>query len=89
MTFDQHTERGTVMTVHTAHPHHISARTATLALAGGLLAATAGYGVATLVLDEASAPAPAQPTDVTGNPHPPTGLFPGTDKEERALMHRR
>ena len=77
------------MTVHTAHPHQISARTVTLAFAGGLLAATAGYGLATLVLDEAPTPVRTGEPPVTGNPEPPTGLFPGTDREERALMHRR
>jgi len=74
------------MTVHTAHPsHHVSAQTAAVALAGALLAVGAGYGAATLVLEEAPAsitpPAEGVPNE--------NGLFPGTDHEERALMHRR
>ena len=77
------------MTVHTAHPHHISARTVAVALAGGLLAATAGYGVTSHLLDEAPTPVPSDTPPVSGNPDPPTGLFPGTNREERALMHRR
>jgi hypothetical protein len=79
------------MTVHTAHPHHFSARTAAVALAGGVLAAAAGYGLATVVLDEASAPAPVETEvfDFTPNPAVEPGLFPGTNREERALMHRR
>ena len=78
------------MTVHTAHPsHHVSARTVAAAFAGAVLAAGAGYGVAALVLDEAPATAPAEPSSVPVNPDPPTGLFPGTNREERALMHRR
>jgi len=77
------------MTVHTAHPgHRFSTKTA-IALAGAVLAVGAGYGVTTLVLDEA-------PASITETPDPPVvntevepGLFPGTNREERALMHRR
>ena len=79
------------MTVHTAHPHHVSARTAAVVLAGGVLAVAAGYGLATLVLDEAPAPAPVETEvfDFTPNQDVEPGLFPGTNREERALMHRR
>ena len=57
MTTHHDIQKGTVMTVHTAHPghHRISSRTAGIALAGALLAVGAGYGVASLVLDEAPA----------------------------------
>jgi len=50
------------MTISTAHPGtHISVKTATLALTGVLLAGGAGFGVAALVLDDASTPAPTAP----------------------------
>lgn len=90
MTTNQHTERGTVMTVQTAHPgHHISTKSAAVALAGAALAVTAGFGIATVVIDEAT-PVPTEvvPRDGDGIPNE-SGLFPGTDREERALMHRR
>ena len=76
------------MTIQTTHPHPISTRTVAAAFAGAVLAASAGYGLAALVLDEAPAPTPVEPTSVPGNPDPPNGLFPGTNREERALMHR-
>ena len=91
MTTDHSTEKGTVMTIHTAHPgHRFSTRSAAVALAGALLAVGAGYGVATLALDEAPASI-TEPEDVgfVGNPDAESGLFPGTNREERALMHRR
>ena len=88
MTTHHYTEKGTVMTVHTAHPgHRFSTKTAGIALAGAVLAVGAGYGVANYVLDEAPATITEPVTD-TGSP-PESGLFPGTDREERALMHRR
>jgi len=92
MTTNQHTERGTVMTVQTAHPgHHISTKTVGLAFAGALLAAGAGYGMAALVLDETPAiEAPANefydPAFDRDHGFDPNG-FAGTDREERALMH--
>ncbi len=78
------------MTIHTAHPgHRFNTKTAGIALAGAVLAVGAGYGVADFVLDEA-------PATITETPDTPgivnerePGLFPGTDREERALMHRR
>ncbi len=88
-TTDHDTEKGTVMTVHTAHPgHHFSTKTAGIALAGAVLAVGAGYGVASLVLDEAPASITETP-DITGGVPGESGLFPGTNREERALMHRR
>ncbi len=79
------------MTVHTTHPHRISATTAAVAFAGAVLAAGAGYGVATLVLDEEASPSISEPYsfDFEPNPDVEPGLFPGTNREERALMHRR
>ncbi len=89
MTTHHDTEKGTVMTVHTAHPgHHITTKTAGLALAGAVLAVGAGYGAASLVLDEAPASITEAP-DITGGVPGESGLFPGTNREERALMHRR
>lgn len=79
------------MTVHTTHPsHHVSAQAAAVALAGGLLAAAAGYGVAALVLDEVPAPVIVEQVErpVIGNTDVKPGLYPGTNREERALMHR-
>jgi hypothetical protein len=91
MTTDHDIQKGTVMTVHTAHPghHRISTRTAGIALTGALLAVGAGYGVTNLVLDEAPASI-VEPTvrPATGNEDVEPGRFPGTDREERALMHR-
>lgn len=90
MTTNQHIERGTVMTVQTAHPgHHISTKTVSLACAGALLAAGAGYGVAAVVLDGAPATITEPADSIIVNPDVKPGLFPGTDREERALMHRR
>jgi hypothetical protein len=91
MTTDHDTQKGTVMTVHTAHPghHRISTTTAGIALAGTLLAVGAGYGVANLVLDEAPASViEPENTGLVGNPDVKPQQFPGTDREERALMHR-
>ena len=92
MTTNQHTERGTVMTVQTAHPgHHISTKSAAVALAGAALAVAAGFGIATVVIDEAT-PVPTDTSRVVpdgdGIPNE-SGVFPGTDLEERGLMHRR
>ena len=89
---EHYTEKGTVMTTHTthtAHPgHHFTTKTAGIALAGAVLAVGAGYGVANLVLDEA--PATITPPAEISDPRPgESGLFPGTNREERALMHRR
>jgi hypothetical protein len=92
MTTNQHIERGTVMTVQTAHlGHHTSTKTVAAAIAGAVLAVGAGYGVAALVLDEA--PAIQAPTNEFYDPafdrdlgFDPNG-FAGTDREERALMH--
>lgn len=90
---DHHTEKGTVMTVHTAHPgHRFTTKTAGIALAGAVLAVGAGYGVANYVLDEAPGASITEPVNtgpVGGNPDVEPGLFPGTNREERALMHRR
>lgn len=91
MTTHHDIQEGTVMTVHTAHPgHRFSTRTAGLALAGALVAVGAGFGVANLVLDDAPAsitePADISPGVVNEDVEP--GRFPGTDREERALMHR-
>lgn len=83
------------MTVQTAHPgHHISLTTAGTALAGALLAAAAGYGVAALVLDDAPMPVPTGVFEENPNDldryygFDPNG-FAGTDREERSLQHRR
>ena len=78
MTTDHYTEKGTVMTVHTAHPgHHFNTKTAGIALAGAVLAVGAGYGVANYVLDEAPASITETPdTPVVRNPDVPPGLFP-------------
>lgn len=80
------------MTVHTTHPsHHVSAQTAAVALAGGLLAAAAGYGAAALVLDEVPAQVVIEQVErpVIGNTDVKPELFPGTNREDRALMHQR
>jgi len=88
MTTDHYTEKGTVMTVHTAHAGHLfTTKTAGIALAGAVLAVGAGYGAMTLVLDEAPA-TNTPPAEIVNHDVKP-GLFPGTDREERALMHRR
>jgi hypothetical protein len=78
------------MTTSTAQPgHHISTKSSAFALAGAALAVAAGFGIATVVIDEAP-PVPTEigPADPDGIPNE-SGLFPGTDREERALMHRR
>jgi len=87
---EHYTEKGTVMTTHTAHPgHRFTTKTAGIALAGAVLAVGAGYGVANYVLDDAPATI-TEPAEVPpGNPDVKPGLFPGTDREERALMHLR
>lgn len=80
------------MTTHTAHPgHHFTTKTAGIALAGAVLAVGAGYGVAALVLDEAAVPSITESDtfDFEPNYNVKPGLFPGTNNEERALMHRR
>ena len=80
------------MTTHTAHPgHRFTTKTAGIALAGAVLAVGAGYGVANYVLDEAPATITETPDPpVIGNPGDQPGkLFPGTNREERGLMHRR
>ena len=66
------------MTVQTTHPHPISTRTVAAAFAGAVLAASAGYGVAALVLDEAPAPADTGRTSRASlaTPIPPTGCSP-------------
>ena len=52
------------MTTHFAHPgHHISTRSAAAALTGAALAVAAGFGIATVVTDEAT-PVPIQNRDV-------------------------
>lgn len=79
------------MTIHTAHPgHRFNTKTAGIALAGAVLAVGAGYGVADFVLDEAPATItePADSSPIVNDDVKPS-LFPGTDREERALMHRR
>ena len=80
------------MTVQTAHPgHHISTKSAAGALAGAALAVAAGFGIATVVLDEATSPPAEISPDVTGrddNPGFDPNGFAGTDREERALAHR-
>ena len=55
------------MTIHTHENHFLSVRTAALAFAGALLAGVVGFGVATVVIDEA-VPAPPAPTDTGGDP---------------------
>ena len=80
------------MTIQTApHHHHIPIGSAAVALAGAVLAAATGYGAATLVLDEAPAPSITEPYvyDFEPNGDVEPGLFPGTNREERTLMHRR
>jgi hypothetical protein len=89
-----HPEGGTVMTVTTAHPghHHISMKAAALAFAGALLTIGAGFGIANLVMDDEVVP--TTPPAETGfdldrtKGFDPNG-FAGTDREDRALMHRR
>ena len=84
MTTDHYTEKGTVMTVHTAHPgHRFTTKTAGIALAGAVLAA--GYAAMTLVMDDAPA-TNTPPAEIVNDDLEP-GLFPGTNREERALMH--
>ena len=82
------------MTTHTAHPdHRFTTKTAGIALAGAVLAVGAGYGVANVVLDET--PTTQTPTHESYDPAFDGGMgfdpnrFAGTDREERALMHRR
>ena len=84
MTTHHDIQKGTVMTVHTAHPghHRTSSRTAGIGLAGALLAVGAGYGVASLVLDEAPASIiEPEKTGFVGNPDVKPSLFPGTNRE--------
>ncbi len=79
------------MTVTTAHPghHHISLRSAALASAGALLAVGAGFGIANLVLDDDVLPTEPPPTSVFDNPDYDPNGYAGTDRENRAFMHRR
>ncbi len=82
------------MTVQTAHPgHHISTKSAAVALAGAALAVSAGFGIATVAIDEATqVPADFSPVvQIVGrddNPGFDPNGFAGTDREERALTHR-
>lgn len=82
------------MTSHTAHPadHHASTTKVALALAGAVLAVAAGWGIATVALDDPAPTAPTAPQPpLVGNKDfgtDPNG-FRGTNREERALMHRR
>lgn len=81
------------MTHTIAHPGtHISATSAAAVLAGALLAVGAGFGIASLVIDEATTTTSQVDTgEVTGNPgmgfSDPNG-FAGTDRELRSFMHR-
>lgn len=80
------------MTTSTAHlGHHISAKSAAGALAGAALAVAAGFGIAAVVMDEAApVPTDIRPAVPDGDGIPnKSGPFPGTDREERALMHLR
>lgn len=86
------------MTTTTAHAgHHITPTTMAAALAGALLAAAAGFGIANVVLEDAQIVAPTTsiggsvPSETDVNRYPgfdPNG-FAGTDREERSFQHRR
>ncbi len=75
------------MNAHALHPtHRVSPKPLLVGLAGAALAAVAGLGVAAVVLDE-----PTASTQAPGTIPVPTGEYfvNGTDREIRALMHRR
>jgi hypothetical protein len=75
------------MTTQTLQPAttHISTRTLAMAGAGALLAVAAGFGVYALVDD---APATSE-TTTSFIPGTSGDLYDGTNREARALMHRR
>lgn len=77
------------MTTQTLQPvRHISTRTIAMAGAGTLLAVAAGFGVYTLV--DGSPATEDAVTGVTDFAPATTGdNFDGTNREARALMHRR
>jgi hypothetical protein len=77
--------RKTIMNAQALHPTHpASPKSLLVGLAGAALAVVAGLGIAAVVLD--------QPTASTQGPGtiPASDYFgSGTDREVRALMHRR
>lgn len=82
------------MTITTAHPghHHVSVKSAALAMAGALLAVGVGFGIASVVLDDEVLPAapPAQTGfDLDRGPGFDPNGYAGTNREERAFQHRR
>ncbi|QZY29720.1 hypothetical protein [Nocardioides coralli] len=83
------------MTITTAHPghHHISVKATALAFAGALLAVGAGFGIASVVLDDEVlpiTPAPAESEfDLDRYPGFDPNGYAGTNREDRAFQHRR
>lgn len=83
------------MTITTAHPgHHVSAKNVTIAFAGAVLAVGAGFGAASLLLEEAVPVITEIGTNDTGvndidryAGFDPNG-YAGTDREDRAFQHR-
>ena len=77
------------MTIHAQPSHHLSTTRLGLALGGAVLAVGAGWGLAAIVLDD---PVSAPPTTPGPQVEPGWGSDPngfrGTNREERALMHR-
>jgi hypothetical protein len=82
--------RGLVMTSHTIQPlHHLSAKTAALALGALGLAVAAGFGIAAVTLDEQVTSTPGPIVVQAPAAQPGSDAYDGTDREGRALMHRR
>ncbi len=75
------------MTTQTLQPAtHISTRTLAMAGGGALLAVAAGFGVYALVEE---APPTTSETTTSFIPGTSGDLYDGTNREARALMHRR
>jgi hypothetical protein len=83
------------MTTHVAHPGaHVSTKTMVAAAAAAVIAVGAGFGIATLVIDEAVPAVTSQSSSDTVGGNPGMGFsdpngFAGTDREARAFQHRR
>jgi hypothetical protein len=78
---------GTTMNTQALPPTHtVSLRPLLVGLAGAAFAVAAGFGVATVVLDEPTASTEAPATIPTA---PGDQFGDGTDREVRELMHRR
>jgi hypothetical protein len=77
--------RNTIMNAQALHPTHpVSPKSLLVGLAGAALAVAAGLGIAAGVLDEPTASTQA-PATIQDDDY----FVDGTDREVRALMHRR